>query len=343
MFFVCGSGMQHFIQKGNDSMQPTLGQMFGLLAAILITGGASGAHFNPAVTLGLAIVGECKWAVLPLYSVCQLLGGYIGAGLAAAVYYWLPLSEEKSFSEYFTDAGVFSPIRDTPIGSGFLDQILTTCILMMTIAACVDPRNMGVPKHLVGFYIILTVSAIIMCFGENAGAALNPARDLGPRLMAITLGYNSTHIFMSNEGKDHWWTVGTFGPMIGGALGSYLYILLIGIHLDDATDAEKTNEDDDNNNNGDWRATQFVPKGVTNPGFPKDTVEEFSPQTMQNIPRLQPTQQSMMQNVPQNTTPHNGYSRYGGGHNNNNNNNAYNNYSSNNANMRDDMRQRQGY
>ncbi|CAG7820770.1 unnamed protein product [Allacma fusca] len=226
--FAVAAVTQHILQPGNDSMQPALGGVLGLMIAILVCGGISGPHLNPAVTLGLAIAGHLSWAKVPVYFVAQIFGGFVGAGLAAANYYWVG---HGKFTEVIP-AGAFAHITtETPVANGILDQTIGTAILLMTVLAVIDKRNMEVPKHLIPLYLALTVAALLFCFGYNSGSPLNPARDLGPRLMAIAIGYSVDEVF--TPGGQQWWTVGFFGPLIGGAIGSVMYIVLIGAHLKD--------------------------------------------------------------------------------------------------------------
>ncbi|CAG7722136.1 unnamed protein product [Allacma fusca] len=289
--FAVAGGIQHFANPSDDSMQPIFGSLFGLMAAILIVGGSSGGHVNPAVTLGLCIAGNCSWIKLPLFWVAQILGAYIGAGLALANYAWMPLKVGVSMNVFFP-AAVVAPVPGTPIGSGFLDQIIGTSILVMLIIACCDKRNMQVPKALIGFFICLTICGLAMCFGINAGAVLNPARDFGARLMGLSVGFRSNQIMTVNG--THWWLVGFFGPLIGGALGSVLYVTLIGAHLNDEDEDSKVSKE---TNGEDWRSTRFMPKAQ-------------APQSP-NQYNVGPQQQQSPQQGQQPQNPHYGASNYG--------------------------------
>ncbi|CAG7824766.1 unnamed protein product [Allacma fusca] len=277
--YAVGGAIQHFLQPGNDSIQPIFGALFGLMTAILISGGASGAHLNPAVTFGLALAGEISWLKVPLYWLAQILGAYFGAGIAVATYSWVAEQNGSSFSNFYP-ASVFSPVVDTPFANGILDQVVTTSILMLAVMAVIDQRNMGVPKHMIAFFFCLIVSGIAMCYGYNAGAVINPARDLGPRLMALTVGYSVDQIFTANG--SHWWMVGIVGPIIGAVIGTIMYILLIGSHLDDLDEElEDGNVTKSNDNNINYY----------NNGFRKQRPEEFT----QNIVTLNPPQENLPQ------------------------------------------------
>jgi glycerol uptake facilitator-like aquaporin len=229
--FGVSAVMQHVLQPGNDSMQPAFGGAFGLMIALLICDGISGT-LNPAITLGLAIAGRVSWYKVPLYLVVQVFGAYVGAGLVAANYYWLGSRVDGSSFTDVVPALVFGHVStDTPIASGILDQTISCAVLLMLVLAVIDKRNMAVPKYLLPFYVALSVIALILCFGVTGGAALSPAKELGSRLMAISLGYNSDQVF--TPGGKHWWTVGFFGPLIGAAVGSTMYVVFIASHLND--------------------------------------------------------------------------------------------------------------
>jgi len=259
--FAVGASAQATLMGGETYLMPVFGGVFGLMIAVTVFGGASGAQINPAVTLGLAIAGETSWAKLPLFWFAQLFGGYLGAGLGYAIYKHALCGAGVSDGDCTRAIGIFSPIGHTDaIGTGMADQVVATAILMMAIMSAIDPRNMKVPKYLYGIFFAFVVAGVAFAFGINAGGVMNPARDLGPRLMAVSLGHDSDIIFKTAT-LDHYWLVPLFGPLIGAAVGSIMYIFFVGAHLKDEEDSSRGPSRPAES--GDWRSTVFIPKANT--------------------------------------------------------------------------------
>ncbi|VDK47093.1 unnamed protein product [Cylicostephanus goldi] len=133
-------------------------------------------------------------------------------------------------------AGIFStyPKPYLTVVGGMIDQIFGTVMLCMGVATIVDKRN-GIPQFLqpgcIGFLLV----GIGMAFGHNSGYAINPARDLGPRLFTLCAGYG-WEVFSY---RDYcWFWIPIVGPMIGGVIGAWLYEFVIGFHLPDLPDIE---------------------------------------------------------------------------------------------------------
>ena len=107
-----------------------------------------------------------------------------------------------------------------------MDQVAGTALLIALIFAIVDPRNVAPPGWMGPILFGGLVVAIGMCFGLNAGYAINPARDFGPRLFTFIGGWGSG-VFTAGHG---WWWVPIVGPLVGGPLGGWLYDVFIGRH-----------------------------------------------------------------------------------------------------------------
>jgi len=280
VFFQVGAGGRYIttstidpvtgVVSGDGYIVPALGGILGLFTTILIFGGASGAHVNPAVSLGLAIGGKLSWHKVPIYWLAQMFGGYLGALIAYGLYLD---NLEAVFGNNFVDTSASSIVMQmftaTPpgvsLGVGFADQIVSVAILLMTIYACIDPRNLNVPRHLLAFYIPLTVAALGMTFSNNAGAVLNPARDMCPRLAAVSVGIHSEVAFQNvyNNNLQHWWLVGFFAPFIGAIIGTFIYIFVIGAHLtyEDIDIGHPRNYQGNTvTETNDWRVNHFIPK-----------------------------------------------------------------------------------
>ncbi|WP_220447976.1 MIP/aquaporin family protein [Nonomuraea diastatica] len=200
-----------------------LGVALGVYTAARISGG----HINPAVTLAFAAFqGFPWWKVLP-YALAQTAGAFVAALLVR----W-------NFTEILAmaDPGhtvktqiVFSTLPGNgtlPVGlwGGFRDQIIGTAILLFLVFALIDTRNMAPNANMGPFVIGLIVVAIGMAFGTNAGYAINPARDFGPRLASFLTGYHDA--WRDQYGGLYFW-VPIAGPLIGGLVGAGLYQALI--------------------------------------------------------------------------------------------------------------------
>jgi len=196
-----------------------LGVMLGVYAA----GKISGAHLNPAVTVALALFsGFPARKILP-YSIAQLLGAFV----AALIVRWNYTEVLAKFDPGHTIKSQF--IFSTLPGNGALpvsemgalrDQIIGTAILIFLIFAITDARNSAPLANLTPFIIGLLVVAIGMAWGTDAGYAINPARDLGPRVASFLTGYHGA--FRDQYGHLYYW-VPIIGPLVGAAVGGALY------------------------------------------------------------------------------------------------------------------------
>ena len=166
--------------------------------AIYVAGGVSGAHLNPAVTLAFAVRRKFPWAKVVPYWVAQVLGAFAGAALVFLVYHdainaFDAASQppkvgghtEATFSIFATFP---APYFHGGIWGPLIDQIVGTAFLVMFVVAVVDLRNTAVGSNLGPFVIGLAVAAIGMSYGANAGYAINPASDVGPRVLTWLAG-----------------------------------------------------------------------------------------------------------------------------------------------------------
>ena len=205
-----------------------LGVTFGIYVAAQI----SGAHLNPAVTTALAVFGQLPWRKVAPYSLAQTAGAFL-AGLLVRWNYTEVLHKTDP-GLTFTTQSVFSTLP----GNGTLpvsewgalrDQIIGTAVLLFVIAALTNARNLAAPTAGVGPIAIgLLVVGIGMAWGTDAGYAINPARDFGPRLASFLTGYHTA--FLDQYGNLYFW-VPIVGPLIGGVLGVGLYRLIVDRYL----------------------------------------------------------------------------------------------------------------
>lgn len=176
---VLGGLLQKTIFGGFLSI--SLGYGLALMVGILVAGGASGAHLNPAVTAGLAAVGRLRRPLLiPVYWTAQYLGAFLAALLVWAIYSDAILLAEPTGAYTAATRGIFAsyPVEgkySTGVLAG--DQILGTSLLLLIICAVTDPRNLRISPSHVPLYLGLGLAAIHLGFGLIAGSAINPARD----------------------------------------------------------------------------------------------------------------------------------------------------------------------
>lgn len=197
-----------------------------------VAGGVSGAHLNPAVTLALAVHRAFPWRKVAPYVIAQTAGAFVAA---ATVY----LTYREAFTAFDGGvrqisgaqgtAGVFATYPQaflTTFPGGFIDQVVGTALLVLVIFGITDRRNAPAPGSLTPVIVGLLVVLIGATFGYNAGYAINPARDFGPRLFTAVAGWGSG-VFSASGG---WWWVPIVAPCIGGVVGGLVYDLFITRH-----------------------------------------------------------------------------------------------------------------
>jgi glycerol uptake facilitator protein len=206
----------------------------GVIMGIYVAGGISGAHINPAVTLSLAWRREFPWGKVAPYALAQVIGAFVAALIIRWNYYeafnkFDSGKTNKSQVVFNTYPNNNSPDMPNISQLGALrDQIIGTAVLVMLVFAIIDARNTAPQANMAPFIIGLVVVGIGMVLGAAAGYAINPARDLGPRLAAWVSGWHSP--FADQRGDFYDW-VPIVGPFIGGPLGGLIYDTFIGRFL----------------------------------------------------------------------------------------------------------------
>jgi glycerol uptake facilitator protein len=205
----------------------------GVVMGVYVAGGISGAHINPAVTLALALRRGFPWGKVAPYWLAQLIGAFLAA-LVVRWNFWEafdkfdPAKGFKSQVVFNTYPNNANPYANVSQLGALRDQIIGTAMLLILVLAIIDTRNMAPGSNMAPFIIGLAVVAIGMAIGAAAGYAINPARDLGPRLAAWVSGWGGA--FNDQRGDFYAW-VPIIGPFIGGVVGAYVYDFFIGNFL----------------------------------------------------------------------------------------------------------------
>ncbi|MCL0049279.1 aquaporin family protein [Dehalococcoidia bacterium] len=220
-YFGCGVVANVLLSKskGENSGWIVVATGWGLAVGfgVYAVGRISGAHINPAVTVGQAVAGVFPWANVPMYIGAQMIGGFLG-GVATWLTY---LPHWKETENQTLKLAVFSTVPAIRnYGMNLLTEILATFILVFGILFIIaNEFTAGLAPFIIGFYIF----AIGLSHGGPTGYAINPARDLGPRIAHLVLP-------IAGKGDSDWaysW-VPVVGPLIGGVLGGLFFALVYG-------------------------------------------------------------------------------------------------------------------
>jgi glycerol uptake facilitator protein len=236
------SGPTVIFDAAGDWLLITFGWAMAVAFAVWVAGGVSGAHLNPAVTLAFAVRRRFSWRKVLPYWGAQVVGGFVGAALVFLVYhnainaFELAAKAPRSAGNSLATYSIFATFPAKYFGGGTLgpliDQIVGTAFLLMFVVAVIDARNAAVQSNLTPLVIGLVVLAIGDSFGANAGYAINPARDFGPRLFAYFAGWGKVALPGSYSApgfhfSDYFW-IPIVGPLIGGIIGVVIYDLFVG-------------------------------------------------------------------------------------------------------------------
>ncbi len=202
--------------KAGGFLMVNFGWGLGVTMAVYVAA-RSGAHINPAVTIGLAVKGSFPWSSVPTYIAGQLVGAFIGAVVVWVAY----MGQFATTEDGPTKLGVFStaPEIRNPVQNVLTEVIGTFVLVFAILTQGLDP---SLAKSGLGALIVgLLVVAIGISLGGPTGYAINPARDLGPRIAHFLLP-------IPNKGDSDWgysW-IPVVGPIIGGILAALIYNLL---------------------------------------------------------------------------------------------------------------------
>ncbi|BDQ13393.1 MIP/aquaporin family protein [Sediminibacterium sp. TEGAF015] len=203
--------------KGNNGglITITVGWSMAVFIGVYMAAASSGAHLNSAVTVGLASLGKFDWAMVPQYLLAQLLGAMLGQ-LAVFLIYKDHFNSSEGLAQracFCTDPAIRNPVQN------FITEFLATMIFM--IAVLFITKGEQALGSLDALPVALVVLGIGLSFGGPTGYAINPARDLGPRMMHMILP-------MKNKADTDWgyaW-VPIAGPILGALAAGFIFNLL---------------------------------------------------------------------------------------------------------------------
>ena len=216
IIFGCGvvAGVTLKFTKSNNSgwIVITTGWGLGVAMGVYAVGAISGAHLNPAVTIGLAAIGDFPWEQVAGYIVAQMLGAIVGA----IIVYFAYLPHWGATDDPATKLGVFatSPAIRSPLANLATEIVGTAMLLLGILFIGTNQIADGLNPFIIGLLIL----AIGLSLGGPTGYAINPARDLGPRIAHAILP-------IPGKGDSNWgysW-IPVVGPIIGGVFGSYFF------------------------------------------------------------------------------------------------------------------------
>ena len=209
----------------------TIGWAFAVIIAVYVSGGISGAHLNPAVTLGLAVRRGFPWKKVVPFWVAQFIGAFLGA---AAVYFiyrdglvaagmpnvW-STGPGSIFGQSWWGAESSGATGAYSMLTASIAELFGTFILIWGIAASGDLKNNGLKDNLGAFIVGFAVLAVGLSLGGPSGYSINTARDLGPRVLGAIVGTQGLF-----EGI-YWLIVPVLVPLIAGPIGFWLYDVLV--------------------------------------------------------------------------------------------------------------------
>ncbi|MFD0931749.1 MIP/aquaporin family protein [Psychroflexus salinarum] len=221
---VASSVLKDTKSSGSGWMVITTGWAMGVFIGVFISAPYSGAHINPAVTLALAIEGSFPWQEVPVYIIAQLIGAMLGSGTVYVLFkdhFDATDNPAGKRAIFCTDPAIPNRFRN------LLSEIIGTFVLIIAvffITGAEIQSEEGVPVGLgaVGAIpIAFVVWSIGLSLGGLTGYAINPARDLGPRIMHFILPINGK---MHSNWSYSW--IPVVGPFIGAALATFLHLIL---------------------------------------------------------------------------------------------------------------------
>ncbi|HZC07982.1 MAG TPA: MIP/aquaporin family protein [Ktedonobacterales bacterium] len=208
---------------------------FAVMLGVFVAGTISGAHLNPAVTVGLAVRKAFPWNKVGWYVLFQVLGAWFAA-LILFIEYNTGFTSFESKNNivrgslasaadniFFTSPHTTLGGAVVPLWNATFDEVLGTFLLVFLIFAITDARNSPPLSNIAPLIIGLLVVAIGMSFGVDSGYAINPARDFGPRLLAWMAGWGQVALPGNGAGYSNYFWVPIVAPIVGAIIAAYVY------------------------------------------------------------------------------------------------------------------------
>lgn len=217
MVQLFGSGIPGEIVNGGTT-NINLAWGLAVMMGVAVSNRVSGAHLNPAVTLSMAIFRGFAWSKVLPYFVAQMLGAFTGAAMVFYNYRQAFLKQDPLLEKTAGVFATFPAFPDVPL-AGFVDQVIGTALLLFLVSALTDENNVQAPGWMTPVLVGAVVVVIGMSFGALHGYAINPARDLGPRLFTVVAGFRNNGL---TDGTGVW-LIPFFAPFLGGIVGTAAY------------------------------------------------------------------------------------------------------------------------
>lgn len=212
---VAGVSLRKSKAEGSGWIAITLGWGLAVILGVYASSFLSPAHLNPAVSVGMAIAGKFPWSSVIPYSIAQILGGLVG-GIVVWIHYYPHWKETKDKDAILGTFATEPAIRNYSMN--FISEVVGTAVLIFGLLAFTRGQfTQGLNPIAVG----VLITAIGLSLGGTTGYAINPARDLGPRLAHAMLP-------IANKGGSDWaysW-VPILGPVVGAILGAICFNLI---------------------------------------------------------------------------------------------------------------------
>jgi glycerol uptake facilitator protein len=230
------SGRGELAFNSGDWILITFAWGFAVMLGVYVAGGVSGAHLNPAVTFAQALRRGFPWKKVPTYIAAQVFGAFVAAALVYFNYRYAIGSFEhvehitRGSSESVGTYSIFATFPASYFTSWFgpfMDQVIGTGLLVACIFAVIDEYNAPAKANLAPLIIGLIVVVIGMSFGVNAGYAINPARDFGPRIFAWIQGWGKIAFPGDYGNVNTYFWIPIVGPFVGAGIGAYVYDFMI--------------------------------------------------------------------------------------------------------------------
>lgn len=226
VLFGCSGIAQYTLSRGvlSSFLSVNIAFGFGALIAVYVAGPVSGAHINPAVSIAMLSLRSITPIQCLTYIIAQFLGAFIAAALVFGTYYDAINRFDGGVRQVTgtqATAGIFGtlPAQGVSQVSLFFDQVLSTALLLIAVCALSNKRNKLVANAQIPLAVGFVIVAIGVAFGYNCGFPINPARDLGPRLFTLCVGYGR-EVF--SAGNYYFW-IPCVGPIFGALIGAWVY------------------------------------------------------------------------------------------------------------------------